>query len=146
MYVKTFSDKYIASANQKVSSEFRELARTNHPDKVGGDDKMIGVFKLTNGVYDFQEEAFQILGSFDTYIATAYPEHVQYDWTGDDLCETFHVKFVKRYLTRYLLTKLGIFSRKRIEKKSTPKHNPLVPRIREMTSLSSSTCRITGSK
>ena len=44
--VKNSSDKDIPSANQKVSSEFRELARTHHPDKTGGDEKIIEVFKL----------------------------------------------------------------------------------------------------
>ena len=55
------------------------------------------VFKLAKDVYDFQKEVFKIIGSLDTYNTTTYPELVKYDQTGDDLHETFHVKFVRHY-------------------------------------------------
>ena len=94
---KRSSDEIVASEFHLVSKDYKNIARTHHPDKTS-DTAMHYVFEKAKDTYEKQKQAFGVLGTLDTYEGTAYPDRVNLDRLGEDLRKKFRAGFAKTRL------------------------------------------------
>ena len=89
------SDKDIKAAFSAKKKEFHDLSRTHHPDKAGGNEEKINIFREAKTEYEALEAAYHILhGVNDEGI---FQERFDYDKSGQDLRHKFLEEFSKRH-------------------------------------------------
>ena len=93
---KASSDAAIADAFRCVSSAFKCLARTHHPDKAHGNETKIAKFTEALALYGDQKKAMEVLGIPNIY-GDAYPKRADYDREGEALRDMFETAFKVRY-------------------------------------------------
>lgn len=94
---KKSSTKDIDKAYHEQSKLFKEVARTNHPDKTNDKDK-ISEYQAANAKYEEVKEAYQVIGTSNED-GSAYPDRVNYDRTGEVLRDLFKQKLSEAYGT-----------------------------------------------
>ena len=92
---KVSSTAGVADVFKDWVKEFREFAKTNHPDKTQDTSKHADYERETTSM-DARKETFKILGTANCY-RNVYPDRVNYDCKGEGLRAVFHDEILKTY-------------------------------------------------
>jgi curved DNA-binding protein CbpA len=109
---KVSSDDEIEAAYKKLHTEYKEMARVNHPDKTD-DTAKHDVFKKAKDEWDRVGEAHDTLCSLTQVGNMAYPTHmdrVTYDLKGENLRQLFREEFEKQYNNETFDTRAALIS------------------------------------